>query len=96
MGDMTHSVKWPVYICLQCQKDVLNQHLKVLPAFAQFSHPLDKNTAMQLFKLLNKYCLESKQKKKARLKATAAATASDKEKDAKDCLCPLIFICVVS
>jgi len=42
-----------------------------------------------LFKLLNKYRPESKQEKKARLEAAAAATAADKEKDAKDSKKPL-------
>ena len=50
---------------------------------AQFSHTLDKNTATQLFKLLNKYRPESKQEEKARLTAAAASAAEEKEKDAK-------------
>jgi large subunit ribosomal protein L7Ae len=74
---------------------ILNQHLKVPPAIAQFSHTLDKNTAAQLFKLLNRYCPESKQEKKSRLEATAAPTAADKEKDANVRSCLLIFICAV-
>ena len=81
--DMTRFVKWPEYVRLQRQKVILNQRLKVPPAIAQFSHTLDKNTATQLFKLLNKYRPESKQEKKARLEAIAATAAADKEKDAK-------------
>jgi large subunit ribosomal protein L7Ae len=80
---MTRFVKWPEYIRLQRQKVILNQRLKVPPAIAQFSHTLDKNTATQLFKLLNKYRPESKQEKKARLQLEAAAVAADKEKDVK-------------
>ena len=53
--DLTRFVKWPEYVRLQRQKVILNQRLKVPPAIAQFSHTLDKNTATQLFKLLNKY-----------------------------------------
>ena len=53
--DLTRFVKWPEYIRLQRQKVILAQRLKVPPAIAQFSHTLDKNTATQLFKLLNKY-----------------------------------------
>ena len=53
--DLTRFVKWPEYIRLQRQKVILSQRLKVPPAIAQFSHTLDKNTATQLFKLLNKY-----------------------------------------
>src|ERR1700733_14739341 len=81
--DMTRFVKWPEYVRLQRQKVILNQRLKVPPAIAQFTHTLDKNTATQLFKLLNKYRPESKQEKKARLEVAAAAAAADKEKDAK-------------
>ena len=53
--DLTRFVKWPEYIRLQRQKVILSQRLKVPPAIAQFSHTLDKNTATQLFKLLNKF-----------------------------------------
>jgi large subunit ribosomal protein L7Ae len=51
----------------------------VPPAIAQFSHTLDKNTATQLFKLLDKYRPESKQEKKARLTATASAVEGGKD-----------------
>ncbi|CAL1710525.1 unnamed protein product [Somion occarium] len=81
--DLTRFVKWPEYVRLQRQKVILNQRLKVPPAIAQFSHTLDKNTATQLFKLLNKYRPETKQEKKARLEATAKATAEEKEAQAK-------------
>ncbi|EDR04791.1 60S ribosomal protein L8 [Laccaria bicolor S238N-H82] len=81
--DLTCFVKWPEYVRLQRQKVILHQRLKVPPAIAQFSHTLDKNTATQLFKLLNKYRPESKQEKKARLTAAAAFAAEEKEKDAK-------------
>jgi large subunit ribosomal protein L7Ae len=93
---MTRFVKWPEYVRLERQKVILNQRLKVPPPIAQFSHTLDKNIATQLFKLLNKYCPELKQEKKACLEATAAATAADKDKDAKDCSCPFISTRVVS
>jgi len=77
---LTRFVKWPEYVRLQRQKVILHQRLKVPPAIAQFSHTLDKNTATQLFKLLNKYRPETKQEKKVRLQETAKATAEDKEK----------------
>ncbi|KAF4569432.1 60S ribosomal protein L8 [Pleurotus pulmonarius] len=80
--DLTRFVKWPEYVRLQRQKVILHQRLKVPPAIAQFSHTLDKNTATQLFKLLNKYRPESKVEKKTRLEAAAAAAADGK--DAKD------------
>jgi large subunit ribosomal protein L7Ae len=83
--DLKRFVKWPEYIRLQRQKVILSQRLKVPPAIAQFSHTLDKNTATQLFKLLDKYRPESKQDKKARLAAVAQATAEgkDAQKDTK-------------
>lgn len=87
--DLTRFVKWPQYVRLQRQKVILHQRLKVPPAIAQFNHTLDKNTATQLFKLLNKYRPETKQEKKARLDAVAAATAEDKEAKDKDSKKPL-------
>ncbi|OJA09529.1 hypothetical protein AZE42_07000 [Rhizopogon vesiculosus] len=77
--DLTRFVKWPEYIRLQRQKVILSQRLKVPPAIAQFSHTLDKNTATQLFKLLNKYRPETKVEKKERLEALAKAAADEKE-----------------
>jgi large subunit ribosomal protein L7Ae len=85
--DLTRFVKWPEYVRLQRQKVVLHQRLKVPPAIAQFSHSLDKNTATQLFRLLNKYQPETKQEKKARLDKEAQAIAANEgkkvEKDGK-------------
>ncbi|EED77938.1 60S ribosomal protein L7A, partial [Postia placenta Mad-698-R] len=86
--DLTRFVKWPEYVRLQRQKVILNQRLKVPPAIAQFTHTLDKNTATQLFKLLNKYRPETKQEKKARLEATAEEAAKGEEA-AKDTKKPL-------
>jgi len=76
-------VKWPEYVRLQRQKVILNKRLKVPPAIAQFSHTLDKNTATQLFKLLNKYRPETVQEKKARLQAAAEAAADNKKTEDK-------------
>jgi len=88
--DLTRFVKWPEYVRLQRQKVILNQRLKVPPAIAQFNHTLDKNTATQLFRLLNKYRPETKQEKKARLDKEAAAIASnDGKKPEKDGKKPL-------
>ncbi|KAF8598542.1 L30e-like protein [Ceratobasidium sp. AG-I] len=87
--DLTRFVKWPEYVRLQRQKVILNKRLKVPPAIAQFEHTLDKNTATQLFKLLNKYRPETKQEKKTRLDAVAEATAKDKEAKDKDSKKPL-------
>ncbi|KAF7297904.1 Ribosomal-L7Ae domain-containing protein [Mycena chlorophos] len=86
-SDLTRFVKWPEYIRLQRQKVILHQRLKVPPAIAQFAHTLDRNTATQLFKLLNKYRPETKAEKKTRLTETAAAVAENK--DAKETKKPL-------
>jgi large subunit ribosomal protein L7Ae len=72
--DLTRFVKWPEYVRLQRQKVILHQRLKVPPAIAQFAHALDKNTATQTFRLLNKYRPETKQEKKARLLGQAEKT----------------------
>jgi large subunit ribosomal protein L7Ae len=47
--------------------------LKIPPAINQFSLTLDKNTAIEAFKLLSKYRPESKKEKKARLLLRAKA-----------------------
>merc|ERR1712093_756111 len=78
--DLTRFVKWPEYVRLQRQKVILNQRLKVPPAIAQFSNTLDKNTATQLFRLMNKYRPETKQEKKARLDTEAKAIAEGGKK----------------
>lgn len=57
--------------------------MKVPPAIAQFSHTLDKNTATNFFKLLNKYRPESRQEKKARLDAAAKEFADGKKANIK-------------
>jgi large subunit ribosomal protein L7Ae len=77
--DLSRFVKWPKYIRLQRQKAVLQTRLKVPPPVNQFSSTLDKQTATQLFKLLDKYRPEDKQAKKERLRARAVAKAEGKE-----------------
>ncbi|CAI8022810.1 60S ribosomal protein L7a [Geodia barretti] len=69
--DLTRFVKWPKYIRLQRQKQVLYQRLKVPPSINQFTQTLDKQTATQLFKLLHKYRPETKVQKRERLRAVA-------------------------
>lgn len=79
--DLSRFVKWPEYVRLQRQKAVLKKRLKVPPVLNQFTRVMDKNTATQAFKLLNKYRPETKQEKKARLTATAEAAADGKKVD---------------
>jgi large subunit ribosomal protein L7Ae len=70
--DMTRFVRWPKYIRLQRQKQVLMKRLKVPPAVNQFSHTLSSSDAKTLFTLLDKYRPETKQETKARLLKLAA------------------------
>jgi large subunit ribosomal protein L7Ae len=77
--DLSRFVRWPKYIRLQRQKAVLQTRLKVPPPINQFSQALDKQTATQLFKLLDKYRPETKQDKKDRLRARAEDRAEGKQ-----------------
>jgi large subunit ribosomal protein L7Ae len=74
-------VRWPEYVRLQRQRKVLNLRLKVPPALAQFNNVLDRNTAAQTFKLLNKYRPETKAEKKERLTKEATAVSEGKKKE---------------
>lgn len=76
--DLTRFVKWPRYIRLQRQKAILLKRLKVPPSVNQFSSTLDRQSASQLFKLLDRYRPETKKDRKARLVARAAERADGK------------------
>jgi large subunit ribosomal protein L7Ae len=76
--DLSRFVKWPKYIRLQRQKAVLQTRLKIPPAINQFQQTLDRQTATQLFKLLDKYRPETKQQKKERLRERAETRAEGK------------------
>eukprot|EP01095_Lingulamoeba_sp_RSL-Kostka_P001498 TRINITY_DN1207_c0_g1_i1.p1 TRINITY_DN1207_c0_g1~~TRINITY_DN1207_c0_g1_i1.p1 ORF type:complete len:257 (-),score=112.16 TRINITY_DN1207_c0_g1_i1:119-889(-) len=65
--DLYRYVKWPKYVRLQRQKRIIYSRLKVPAVISQFTKTLDKNTAKQCFKLMDKYRPEDKQEKKARL-----------------------------
>jgi len=78
--DLTRFVKWPKYIRLQRQRAILLERLKVPPTLNQFrSNLLDRQTATQLFHLLDKYRPESKAAKKNRLRKLAKEKADGKE-----------------
>ncbi|KAK4133615.1 L30e-like protein [Trichocladium antarcticum] len=79
--NLSRMVKWPEYVRLQRQKKILSMRLKVPPAIAQFQQVLDKNTAAQAFKLLNKYRPETKTEKKERLLKEATAIKEGKKKE---------------
>merc|ERR1712216_923243 len=73
----------PKNVRLQRQRRILYQRLKVPPAIAQFTKTVDKNTATDLFKMLNKYRPESKEQKDERRKSAAEGKgAAAKAKDA--------------
>jgi len=76
--DLSRFVRWPKYIRLQRQRAILYQRLKVPPPIHQFSQALDRQTATQLFKLLDKYRPESKLEKKTRLRLRAEERAAGK------------------
>jgi len=77
--DLSRFVRWPKYVRVQRQKAVLQKRLKIPPPIHQFSQTLDKQNAVQLFKLLEKYRPESPLAKKQRLKKIAEAKAKGKE-----------------
>merc|ERR1712170_220444 len=73
--DLSRFVRWPKYIRLQRQKSVLQTRLKIPPPINQFNSCLDKQTATQLFSLLDHYRPEDKQAKKS-----GKATKDEKKK----------------
>ena len=77
--NLSRFVNWPEYVRLQRQKKILSLRLKVPPAISQFQNTLDRNTAAQTFKLLNKYRPETSAEKKERLTKEAAAIAEGKK-----------------
>merc|ERR1712049_77127 len=77
--DLSRFVKWPKYVRLQRQKAVLQTRLKIPPPINQFLTTLDKQTATQLFRLMDNYRPETKQERKERLKKRAEAKAAGKE-----------------
>jgi large subunit ribosomal protein L7Ae len=77
--DLSRFVRWPKYVRLQRQRAVLYQRLKVPPPINQFKGTLDRQTATQVFRLLDKYRPESKQQKKARLRLRAEQRVEGKE-----------------
>lgn len=77
--DLTRFVRWPRYILMQRQKQVLYQRLRVPPAVNQFSKTLTSNQSKNLWRLLKKYTPESKKDKVARLADAAEKKAKGEE-----------------
>jgi len=70
--DLTRYVRWPRYIRLQRQRAVLYKRLRIPPTVNQFkAFTLDRQTAIQLFRLLDKYRPEDKKAKRDRLRQLA-------------------------
>ena len=77
--DLTRFVKWPMYIRIQRQKQILMQRLRVPPQIAQFQKTLERDQAQKAFKLLAKYKPETKRQKTQRLKEEAATRGKDEK-----------------
>jgi len=77
--DLSRFVKWPRYIRVQRQRRVLQERLKIPPPINQFNHTVDRQTAKQLFRLLDKYRPETRAARKARLKSKADSKAKGKD-----------------
>jgi len=77
--DLSRFVRWPRYIRLQRQKAILLKRLKVPPPIHQFTQAVDRQTATQLFRLMDKYRPEDKKEKKVRLQLRAEERAKGKE-----------------
>jgi len=78
--DLTRFVRWPRYIRVQRQRAILYDRIKVPPPINQLrSFTLDRQTATQLFRLLDKYRPETKAAKKDRLKKIAEQKAAGQE-----------------
>jgi large subunit ribosomal protein L7Ae len=52
--NLSRYVKWPKYVRLQRQRSILYDRLKTPPSIAQFTRTLDKASAAELFKMLDK------------------------------------------
>merc|ERR1740131_514978 len=76
--DLSRFVAWPKYIRLQRQKAILYKRLKVPPSINQFTQALDRQTATQLFRLMDKYRPEQKKQKEARLQERAEGRVAGK------------------
>merc|ERR1712179_885053 len=77
--DLTRFVRWPEYIRIQRQKQVLMKRLKTPPAIAQFSATIDKNQANELMKVLNGMKPEAKVVRRNRMREEAKMRAENKK-----------------
>jgi len=70
--DLTHFIKWPKYIQMQRKLSTLKRRLKIPPAINQFRHGLDKDSTMQVLRLLEKHRPQTALENKIILKERAA------------------------
>jgi len=77
--NLSRFVKWPKYIRLQRQKAILYKRLKVPPPINQFTQAVDRQTATQLFRLMDKYRPEQRKQKEARLQGRAEERVAGKQ-----------------
>jgi len=68
-------MKWPKYIRIQRQEQILKQRLKVPPAIALFDRAADKSLANEAFKLFKNYQPPTRAQRKQRLREMAAMKA---------------------
>merc|ERR1719461_662985 len=68
-------MRWPKYIRVQRQEQVLKQRLKVPPAIALFDRAADKTLANQCFRLFKEYQPPTRAQRKQRLRELAEAKA---------------------
>merc|ERR1719394_280991 len=68
-------MKWPVYIRVQRQEQILKQRLKVPSAIALFDRAADKSLANECFRLFKKYQPPTRAERKQRLRQIAQAKA---------------------
>merc|ERR1719461_488441 len=72
-------MKWPKYIRIQRQEQILKKRLKVPSAIAMFSRTADKSLTSAALTLFKKYSPPSKASRKQRLRAIAKAKAAGEE-----------------
>jgi len=77
--DLRRFVRWPKYVRIQRQRAILYKRLKVPPPVNQFSQTVDRQTATELFRLMDKYRPETAAAKSARLRQRAAEKVKGKE-----------------
>jgi len=76
-------IRWPKYVKLQRQKQVLLQRLKVPPPLNIFNNTVPKPLARSLVKLFLEYAPETRKEKRDRLRAQAKLQADGKPIESK-------------